>query len=230
MDLSCYACDQAANTVEHVPPQCLFPEQKDLPPGTDLRRNLMTVPSCEEHNLGKAGDDEYLMYVLAMNLPSGVAGQNHFSTKLVRAIQRRPSLINRVLSRATPVTLHDPGTGEMYETLAVQAEGERLERVLEKVALGLYRHHFERRWQGPLRVAPEFLRFTQQERAAEWNQALQEASGYADALFAQQPYFGDNPAIFRYQVVIATPEAPAAIRMHFYGESRVLAVYGAAGG
>ena len=168
----CYACERTANTCEHVPPQCLFPEQKDLPPATDLRRNLFTVPSCEEHNLKKSGDDEYLMYVLAMNLPSGVAGQNHFSTKIVRAIQRRPSLANRVLSRATPVTLHDPRTGETYETLAIQAEGERLERVLEKVALGLYRYHFGQAWRGALKVIPEFLRFTQEERAAEWNQAM----------------------------------------------------------
>ena len=170
------------------------------------------------------------MYVLAMNLPSGVAGQNHFSTKIVRAIQRRPSLANRVLSRATPVTLHDPRTGETYETLAIQAEGERLERVLEKVALGLYRYHFGQAWRGALKVIPEFLRFTQEERAAEWNQAMLESCDYANALFAQLPYFGDNPSIFQYQVVSATSESPTAIRMHFYGESRVLSVYGVTGG
>jgi hypothetical protein len=229
MDICCYCCGQEANTTEHVPPQCLFPERKDLPAGTDLRRNLITVPSCEEHNLKKSGDDEYLMYVLAMNLPSGRTGSQHFSTKVLRAIQRRPNLVNRVLSKSTPVTLHDPRTNKPYETLAIEAEGERLERVLEKVALGIYRHHFERNWNGPLRVLPEFLHFLPDENSSEWNQAIQETTSYANALFAQSPSYGENSEIFRYQVSEGASEAPSAIRMHFYGFSRVLAVYGAAG-
>ena len=59
---------------------------------------------------------------------------------------------------------------------------------------------------------------------------MQETTDYANALFGKLRYFGDNPSIFQYQVVSATSDAPAAFRMHFYGESRVLSVYGATGG
>jgi hypothetical protein len=225
----CYCCDQTATTAEHVPPQCLFPQNKDLKAGLDLRRNLITVPSCEEHNLGKAGDDEYLMYVLSMNLPAGIAGVHQFSTKVTRAIQRRPALARSVLSQSTPVILHNPASSEPYETLAVKVD-ERLERTLEKVALGLHRHHFGASWPGLLRVIPEFIRFTEGEQAPGWNQALKEVCGYADRLFVNVPFCGDNPSIFQYQAVSATPDGPAALRMHFYGGCRVLAVYGAAGG
>ena len=31
----CYMCEKLATSVEHIPPQCLFPEQKDLPDGID---------------------------------------------------------------------------------------------------------------------------------------------------------------------------------------------------
>ena len=62
MPATCYMCTSAATSVEHVPPRCLFPEQKDLPIGVDLRKQLITVPSCDIHNSRKSKDDEYLFY------------------------------------------------------------------------------------------------------------------------------------------------------------------------
>ena len=60
----CYMCSAESVTTEHIPPKCIFPEKKDLADGRDYRRNLITVPSCADHNLHKSGDDEYLLYVL----------------------------------------------------------------------------------------------------------------------------------------------------------------------
>jgi hypothetical protein len=222
---SCYCCDEIASTVEHIPPQCLFPEQKDLPSGVDLRRNLITVPSCEKHNLQKSGDDEYLMYVLATNLPAGVIAEHHFLTKITRAIQRRPSLANRILWKATRVTIHDAQSNKLFETFAIEAEGDRLQRTLEKVALGLFLHHFGERWAAKVRVVPEFLRYIHEEQSAQWNEAIQKMCADANALFAKVPCHGDNPSIFKYQMINPTSDGPGAIRMHFYGGCSVLAFY-----
>lgn len=52
-EITCYMCEKPATSVEHIPPKCLFPEQKDLPGGADLRKQLLTVPACDEHNLKK---------------------------------------------------------------------------------------------------------------------------------------------------------------------------------
>ena len=60
----CYMCDNLATTIEHAPPKCIFPEKKDLPAGMDLRKELITVPSCEEHNTAKSTDDEYLLNII----------------------------------------------------------------------------------------------------------------------------------------------------------------------
>ena len=59
----CYICGAPATSKEHVPPQCLFPEKKDI--GTEkFRKDLITVPSCELHNTNKSKDDEFLMDAL----------------------------------------------------------------------------------------------------------------------------------------------------------------------
>lgn len=54
----CYMCEKPASTVEHVPPKCIFPEQKDSLGGQDLRKQLITVPACDVHNTKKSRDDE----------------------------------------------------------------------------------------------------------------------------------------------------------------------------
>ena len=42
---TCYACERPASTIEHCPPKSFFPSGQ--------RQDLMTVPSCEEHNIEK---------------------------------------------------------------------------------------------------------------------------------------------------------------------------------
>ncbi|MDC5072991.1 hypothetical protein NRA08_18095, partial [Acinetobacter baumannii] len=71
---TCYMCDAEATTVEHVPPKCIFPESKDLSSADkllDFRKQLITVPSCDDHNGKKSKDDEYLFCMLAISILSG---------------------------------------------------------------------------------------------------------------------------------------------------------------
>ncbi|MCJ7519132.1 MAG: hypothetical protein MUO42_05610, partial [Anaerolineaceae bacterium] len=52
--VTCYMCSSPAVSKEHVPPEVFFPESKDLPPDyPDMRKNLVTVPSCKKHNQEK---------------------------------------------------------------------------------------------------------------------------------------------------------------------------------
>lgn len=44
-------CESEGITKEHAPPKCIFPESKDLTDKSmDLRKNLIKVPTCVEHN------------------------------------------------------------------------------------------------------------------------------------------------------------------------------------
>src|SRR5262249_38328640 len=58
---TCFMCDKPATTKDHIPPLCFFPEQKDIPKGANYRKNLITVPACDEHNSKTSMDDEYLL-------------------------------------------------------------------------------------------------------------------------------------------------------------------------
>lgn len=92
----CYWCGRPATSREHVPPKCLFPEGKDLE-GIDrknYRKNLITVPSCDAHNLRKSNDDEYLLVCLASRVGNNIAAYLHTCTKVRRARERNPFLIN----------------------------------------------------------------------------------------------------------------------------------------
>ena len=236
---TCYACVKVAVTSEHVPPQCIFPEKKDLAEGMDLRRNLITVPSCDDHNLRKSGDDEYLMYVLSMNLPAGEIAAHHFSTKIMRAIDRRPALVNSLVKNNTPVIVKDRTTGETYETSALEVDGQRVDRIFSNIALGIYFHHFNKRWEDNLRVQPNFLSFLHEPNAQQRNAQIAELARYADQFFADVEHFGENPSVFTYQVVQPDRRIHALMRLNFYtgckvtvflGKSRGLQVTSVLGG
>ena len=65
----CYCCQEIAETKDHIPPKCFFPKKEDLPQGylDKTRGNLITVPSCKQHNNGRSKDDEYTAAFLAIN-------------------------------------------------------------------------------------------------------------------------------------------------------------------
>jgi hypothetical protein len=83
-------CESIATSVEHAPPKCIFPEAKDTLSGEDYRKNLITVPSCDAHNLARSKDDEYLLHVLAASITSNNVGLNQFLTKSRRAFDESP--------------------------------------------------------------------------------------------------------------------------------------------
>ena len=132
---NCYICSDPSTSVEHVPPRCLFPEKKDLPPVIDLRKQLITVPSCDEHNTAKSQDDEYLLYLLLLNIPNNETAENHFFTKILRAVKRNPALIQKFAEKQLPVVAEDTITGEMHQTVAVQIDEARLNNSLDHMSM-----------------------------------------------------------------------------------------------
>lgn len=226
--MQCYSCDKEESSREHVPPKCLFPERKDLPDGVDLRKGLITVPSCDEHNLKKSGDDEYLMYILAMNLPAETIAQHHFSTKVLRAIRRRPDLINSIISQRTPVTVQNVSTGEIVKTSAIYVNYERLEYSLKVISLGVYYNHFQMRWAGSVSIQVDFLGYLEGEESDEANRLSEFLAKAADQIFTGVPMIGENPEVFKYQII--TPKNDEGIdllmRLYFYQGCRVTICFG----
>src|ERR1700681_2113661 len=66
---TCYACDERRRSVEHVPPKCFFPDEKDANGNLPYRKQLITVPACDDHNLRRSKDDFYAAFHLTSTIP-----------------------------------------------------------------------------------------------------------------------------------------------------------------
>ncbi len=107
----CYKCGAPASSKEHVPPKCLFPEEKDINTSF-FRHNLITVPSCDQHNSVKSKDDEFLLACITGIVGNNVIGFIHNLTKVKRVLAQRvegflPALLNE---HQPSVIKNKPGT------------------------------------------------------------------------------------------------------------------------
>ncbi len=220
MKSTCYYCGQAATTKEHVPPKGIFPELKDSPNGKDYRTNLMTVPSCELHNLSKSQDDEYLLYVLVMSLPSNEVAKNQFLTKIHRAINKNPSLLRRFVIQYEEVSVHDTVTNKWFKTIAIQPEHHRLVSIFTSIAKGIYYLEKGTFWNSHIHVVIEFtLSFSD----IKSNDKQEELVQGLDTVFSNIPQIGQNPEVFTYQ--FTNINGSSLCRFNFYGSSRVTVAY-----
>lgn len=214
----CYFCAEPATSDEHVPPRTIFPKQKDSPDGKDFRINLITVRSCDQHNSNKSRDDEYLLYVLAMCLPSNDIAKSQFLTKVRRAIEKRPKLLDALLIKRQGVRVHDTVKNEWHETIAIQPDEQRLRSIFTHIAKGLYFHETGRIWPGEANVLIEFM-LSLTELAQ--NQRQTDLESTLNRMLLNVPYRGQNPDVFSYQFL--QEDGQPLVRMHFYGNTKVTA-------
>lgn len=216
MKNTCYFCGEPATSEEHVPPRAIFPKPKDSPDGKDYRRNLLKVPSCDEHNSAKSKDDEYLLYVLALCLPSNEVGQNQFLTKVQRAAQRKPALLQSLMLEFENVQIHDTENDTWEKSIAIRPNEERLVNQFTHISKAIYYVETGERWPGTVSVLIEFLlSLTNVDR----NARLEEVVRLTTEFLAKASHEGDNKEVFSYQFV--ENNGRAMLRLHFYGNSRV---------
>jgi hypothetical protein len=156
-------CESRATSKEHVPPQCLFPEEKDLPPGINLRKNLITVPSCDEHNTNKSKNDKYLLFCLLLNIANNDTAFAHFSTKIVRAINLNPKTYKSFTQTNMPVKVVDNETGISFDTHMFKIDAARILTSLEQISRALYFKQFKKRFEGKCIIVYDFALYNDAE-------------------------------------------------------------------
>jgi hypothetical protein len=218
----CYACDRAATSREHVPPDCLFPKASATG-GRDLRRNLIKVPSCNEHNAGKSLDDEYLRLVLSVNICGNEFARRNAETKVARSVLRSDALTQLFLSDLPDVDVVDSATGRVHEGTLFPLDRPRLLRCLEAIARGLFLHHHGYRWLDEIRVHCDFLPATDGPARAQDEERRRVLFDAANARFANADRHGENPEVFWYQAV--DDGGRFTMRLGFYGSCRVTVVF-----
>jgi hypothetical protein len=213
---TCYMCDLEATTVEHAPPKCLFPQRKDVPSQKDYRKNLITVPSCEEHNTATSRDDEYLLYMLSASITSSDVGLNQFLTKVKRAAERSPALASSMIMSTDPVKIFHEDTQEWKDAYGIQLQLNRLDSVLIRNAYALYFHEIGKKFVGRVKVVTAFTLYNDRSL----NSAIESALAASEDFFSQHEAKGCNPDVFFYRF----EEGPntATMLMNFYGTSKVL--------
>lgn len=216
----CYFCGEPATSSEHVPPKCIFPEQKDLP-GENYRRNLITVPSCERHNAAKSRDDEFLMACLAPVVGNNGTGFLHTNTKLARSHARNPHLIASTIRDAKPLELVTED-GTTFPVLLGHPDMERLCRTLQAVARGLYFHTHGKQFKGNVTVIPSFVKFPPRQTMSIF-QLL--AKRMIDQARTDWQVYGDNSRIFAYQIGPIDQFGMTPMVMTFYSRAEVFAAF-----
>jgi len=202
----CYMCDENATGKEHVPPKCLFPKSKDLEAGVDLRKGLLTVPSCNLHNSEKSGDDEYFLNVITSLQEINEIGREHYEKQIKRQNSRNPSIIKRFADRYI----------EINNLPAFEVEIERLDVFIEHLAYALFLAHFGNKWDGDVGWIPEsFAQILNHSEALERRQLLSEI----DLIFNDIKMHGNNKLVFMYQVVKDVQETK--MRLYFYDSFKI---------
>jgi hypothetical protein len=154
----CYFCGQAATSREHVPPLCIFPEAKDSF-GKDHRKNLITVPSCDEHNLKKSKDDEFLMACVTATVGNNGAAYIQTNTKLRRAFERNEKRLFKTAIAEPKDAIWKSPAGKEFPILVGQPDLPRLCRVLDHVARGLYFHVNQNPFRGKCRLLVDWVKY-----------------------------------------------------------------------
>jgi hypothetical protein len=213
----CYMCDKVAETVEHAPPKCLFPKNKDVSDNINYREQLITVPSCKEHNIDKSQDDEYILYTLVMNIPTNQVGRKQLSTTVKRAIERRPQLINLFLENQKQVYLKAKDNGLETKSIALKVDIQRFNSAIEMMVRALYFSHYKEKCCGEINIFPSFLFALGTKNSKEINQDTNALFSSLETYFKSNQKLGENPEVFYYQVTKPTNEFNTVFKLVFYG-------------
>jgi len=190
---TCYMCADNSVSAEHVPPRCLFPEKKDLPPGVNYRKDLITVPSCDEHNSKNSLDDEYLLAVVAAHFENNCVATDHFQTKIRRALVRSQPLAQTLLKNVKPATL------DGQPTVAFEVDRPRFDKSMARAARGLYFHEKGKKWEREaMHVHSSALRDGALSKSAELGRFEQ----LMESFNIGKGWSGANPDVFQYRLAV----------------------------
>lgn len=189
---SCYMCDASFTSKEHVPPLAFFPEASELEKGVSYRKNLITVPSCDQHNGSTSEDDQYLLFVITSSFGVGSIAQNIFSEKIIRSILRRPSLIHFFKNKFVT------SIGGK-QRMGFEVDRIRFDRSISKIASALYYFAYKDKWSGDFFVYSPDL-FSIKSNAYEVNKTIYDLEVLTGTVLSSIEFSGENPQIFRYKL------------------------------
>lgn len=207
----CYMCDRPGTSKEHVPPRCLFPETRDA--GGNHRRNLITVPSCEEHNSRKSADDEFLMVSLAGIIGNNSIGYRHKCSKVNRAIYRSSfALLDQAMANRQ-VHAVEIAPNKFLDVICGTPDQDRLKVCFDRIARGLFYNLFGSKFRGRCKSILGYLK-SDSANATEFQRLVRDK---VRSELGDKPRVGDNPAVFSFQFTDLDAFGLRLLHTQFYG-------------
>lgn len=184
-------CAARETSREHAPPLCLFPEMSDI--GRDMRRNLITVPSCDDHNSKKSADDEFLRaIILFVAVSSNEIARHQFLGKFLRGARRN--------HQAYADFFAEDGAIESGSLRALKIERTRFDRCIDHLVRALFFHTYRTKWDLPsVIVSPNFYAAIVEDRVVP-HSLTQPTIDASREFLRQEPVLGENPEVFKYRL------------------------------
>jgi len=212
-------CSEIASSREHVPPMCLFPEEKDIKTSM-FRKNLITVPSCTLHNSKKSKDDEFLMACVAGIVGNNFLGYFHTHTKIKRTFLKKGKAFLKVIMTEVYHGDFKNEIGKIFPVLVGRPHFNRLESCFRHIAYGLYHHKFGKQFEGECQVLMDFITYDDV-KTEKFKILIRKALKYE-----KQPIIeGENPEVFNYEFYEPDAFGLNALRMTFYQGAKVYVAF-----
>lgn len=214
---TCYMCAELANSREHCPPLCLFPESKDVE-GLNFRNDLITVPSCEKHNSKKSKDDEFLMLAIAGIVGNNSLGYRQTITKVNRALRRKSfDFLGKAIMRNLKSGSVKSVSGYEFPVLFGNPDHERFIKCFQHIACGIYHHEYGKRFEGKVDILLGFIKYSKRDN----QNFLEFIKKRFDLEDLRQEVKGKNPAVFTYQLCAPDKNGLIGFKLVFYGGTEV---------
>jgi hypothetical protein len=221
----CYMCSRPKTSREHVPPLCMFPEQKDAEANENYRMELIRVPSCDEHNSKKQKDDEFLFFVLTLSIANNQAAKQQGNTKILRAVTRNPELPSAFFSQLSPAFAVENNCGTPIPASLAKIDYQRFLRAMDRVVRGIYFHHFGTRFTGRCSIFNDFMLQYSSPDGALQNHQNHQIAMQLRAYFDNVKELGANPEVFCYAALPPDERGLIGCRLKFFEHSSVFVAY-----
>jgi hypothetical protein len=192
----------------------------------DLRRELITVPACDDHNLAKSKDDEFLMVCLAAIVGNNSIGYRHNAGKVSRAVRRSAGrILEKVILKPQHVFRVEVRPNKFVDVIWGTPDIPRLKACFEAIVRGLLYHDLGEALEATVHIHLAFLHH-EPGNAKTMNDFLRQR---LELDLKKAPKLGANPLVFYYQRSAPDKFGLFAYRLRFYDTVEVMAAVWPAG-
>lgn len=201
MNKQCYICGLKAESKEHAPARCYFPDD------SAYKKNLITVPSCKQHNENTSLDDEYVRNIIAMSFGTNPIAFNQFIAKTIESFIQSPGLLHTTTRNKKKVIVDNK------DSFAFEIDRLRFNKVLRKISYALFFYVNKQPWNRELIVLTKNL-YGENMQMDEFGELISEFEKHLPT----ENYSGHNPQVFKYAFGETGSNDPneCILRMIFY--------------